>query len=79
MPSIATDLGECHVVRLNRPLCQIVKVDKVLEHAMCLVEGAISIIFGDTILLQKVILKGFRKDLHKPSEHELSAFWQLPR
>ena len=52
------DLGECHVARLDGSGTCVVVVDKVLQHAYSLVEGAHSVVLGDTVLLQEIILAG---------------------
>lgn len=52
------DLGKRHVARLDGSGTCVVVVDKVLQHADSLVEGAHSVVLRDTVLLQEVILAG---------------------
>ncbi|KAI3492707.1 hypothetical protein L1887_42625 [Cichorium endivia] len=51
--AVLLDLGPGHVrVVGDGGLCAVVEVDHVLEHAGGLVEGAVGVVLGDTVLLQ---------------------------
>jgi hypothetical protein len=51
-------LGVRRVARLDDALGLLVERDKVAEHTCRLVEGAVSVVLGDTVLLEEVVLTG---------------------
>ena len=67
-----THLGKRDVARLHGALRLVVERNKVLQHARRLVEGAVSVVLGDTVLLQEVVLSVNAKSSTTPRQPTFS-------